>query len=121
MGLFDFLKVTVQDKKKPARRGAAPGSGPGSSIEVDGKSFPLASINSRGFVATGFDGSLVARQTARITVRVADPFGNFTFPATVGITDVKDGQVTGEWSMLPADVDATIRKYAQLRKQKAGR
>lgn len=118
MGLFDFLKVTVRDDKKPApaRRAA-----PGNCIEFDGKSFPLAAITSKGFVATGFDGSLIAKQTARITVRVADPFGNFTFPATVGIIEVKDGKVTGEWSMLPAEVDATIRKYGQLRKQKTGR
>ncbi len=119
MGMFDFLKVSVGDKKKPAaaRRADAPGS----CIEFDGKSFPLASINSQGFVATGFDGSLIVKQTARITVRVADPYGNFTFPVTVGITDVRDGRVAGAWSMLPADVEATIRKYAQLRKQKTGK
>ena len=119
MGLFDFLKVTVHDKKKPApaRRADAPGN----CIEFDGKSFPLAAINSKGFVASGFDGSLIKSQNARITVRVADPFGNFTFQTTVGISEVKDGKVSGEWGMLPTDVDATIRKYVQVRKQKTGR
>ncbi|WP_448207651.1 hypothetical protein [Azospirillum sp. sgz302134] len=117
MGVFDFLKVTVQEKRKPA---PAQRGGPGSAIEFDGKSFPLAVINTQGFVATNFDGSLIKGQNARITVRVADQFGNFTFQTTAGISEVKDGKVAGNWSVLPADVDAAIRKYAQARK-KAGR
>ena len=52
---------------------------------------------------------------------MADPFGSFTFQTTVGISEVKDGTVSGEWGMLPTDVDATIRKYVQVRKQKTGR
>ena len=39
-------------------------------IEFDGKSFPLAAVSHKGFVATGFDGSLIPSQTARITVSI---------------------------------------------------
>jgi len=120
MGLFDFLKVAVVDKKKPAgpARRAPAGS---STIEVDSKNFPLAAITTKGFVAGNFDGSLVKGQTARITVKVDDDCGKFTFPATVGVNEVKDGKLVGEWSVLAPEIEATIRKYAQNRKQKSGR
>lgn len=119
MGLFDFLKVTVKDEKKAApRRASAPAS---NAIEFDGKSFPLAAVSHKGFVATGFDGSLIPSQTARITVRVDDACGKFTFAATVTIEEVKGGSVSGAWNMLPTEVEATIRKYLQIRKQKTGK
>lgn len=119
MGLFDFLKVTVKDEKKAApRRTSAPAS---NVIEFDGKSFPLAAVSHKGFVATGFDGSLIPSQTARITVRVDDACGKFTFPAAVTIEEVKGGSVSGAWNMLPPEVEATIRKYLQIRKQKTGK
>ncbi|MDQ2101573.1 hypothetical protein [Azospirillum isscasi] len=121
MGLFDFLKVTVKDEKKTAPRRAGPSNGSSSVIEFDGKSFPLAAISHKGFVATGFDGSLIPSQTARITVRVDDASGKFTFAATVTIEEVKGGSVSGAWNMLPPEVEATIRKYLQIRKQKAGK
>ena len=121
MGVFDFLKITVVDKKKktagPARRANAGGS----TIEVDSKSFPLAAITAKGFVATNFDDSLIKGQTARITVKVDDAFGKFSFPATIGVNEVKDGKLVGEWNMLAPEIEANIRKYAQIRKQKTGR
>ncbi len=120
MGLFDFLKVTVKDPK-PAPRRAAASNAPSSVIEFDGKSFPLGAISHKGFVATGFDGSLIPSQTARITVRIDDACGKFTFSATVTIEEVKGGSVSGAWNMLPTEVEATIRKYLQIRKQKTGK
>lgn len=120
MGVFDFLKITVVDKKKAA----APARGKvssGSFIEVDSKSFPLAAITTKGFVATGFDDSLIKGQSARITVRVDDNCGKFTFPATIGVNETKDGKLVGEWNMLAPEIEATIRKYTQIRKQKTGR
>lgn len=121
MGVLDFLKITVggNGKKKPLPPTAKrpPSS---SCIEVDSKSFPLAAITAKGFVAGNFDDSLVKGQTARITVKVADECGKFSFPATIAVTDVKDGKLVGEWNMLPPEIDAAIRKYNQIRKQKAG-
>ncbi|MBP2311194.1 hypothetical protein [Azospirillum soli] len=120
MGVFDFLKITVFEKKKPAapaRRKVTSGS----FIEVDSKSFPLAALTTKGFVATKFDDSLIKGQTARITVRVDDDCGKFTFPATIGVNEIKDGKLVGEWNMLAPEIEATIRKYAQNRKQKTGR
>ena len=114
MGLFDFLKVVVKDEKKPAPRRP----GPSNVIEFDGKSFALAAISHKGFVATGFDGSLIPSQTARISVRIDDSCGKFSFSATVTIEEVKGGSVSGAWNMLPPEVEATIRKYVQIRKQK---
>jgi len=124
MGLFDFLKVTVKDEKKAApRRQSSNGPSASSSnvIGFDGKSFPLAGVSHKGFVATGFDGSLIPSQTARITVRIDDACGKFTFTATVTIEEVKGGSVSGAWNMLPPEVEATIRKYLQIRKQKTGK
>jgi len=119
MGVFDFLKVTVFDSKKPTtptKRKSA-----GSSIEFDNKSFPLVAINTKGFAASNFDGSLIKGQVARIAVRVDDEFGRFNFATTVGINEATDGKLAGEWNMLPPEVEAVIRKYAQVRKQKTGR
>ena len=110
MGLFDFLKVTVKDEKKAAPRRPNPPGGPSNVIEFDGKSFPLAGVSHKGFVATGFDGSLIPSQTARITVRIDD-----------AIEAVKGGSVSGAWNMLPLEVESTIRKYLQIRKQKTGK
>ncbi|MFL7905200.1 hypothetical protein [Azospirillum argentinense] len=121
MGLFDFLKVTVKDEKKAAPRRPNPPGGPSNVIEFDGKSFPLAGVSHKGFVATGFDGSLIPSQTARITVRIDDACGKFTFAATVTIEEVKGGSVSGAWNMLPPEVETTIRKYLQIRKQKTGK
>lgn len=120
MGILDFLKITVRDKKKPAATQRRPAAAI-SAIEFDGKSFPIAVIDAKGFVATGFDGSLIKGQTARITVRVSDAFGNFTFSAAVGINEVKGDKVAGGWSMLAPEVETTLRQYVQNRKRKTGR
>ncbi len=120
MGLFDFLKIDVKDKKSAATKGGrAPSAG--SRIEFDGKSFPLAAITTKGFVAGRFDGSLVKGQNARLSVVVDDAFGRFSITSTVAITDVKDGNVVGEFSLLDPDTEATIRAYAQKRKASGGR
>ncbi|WP_247894290.1 hypothetical protein [Azospirillum sp. B510] len=114
MGLFDFLKVTVTDKKAadpPARRM------PISVIQCDGKSFPIVSLTAKGFVARGFDGSLVVGQNAKVSVRVDDADGKFTFNATVSVVEIKGDTVGAIWSILPTDVDAVIRQYAQRRKK----
>ncbi|PWC33114.1 hypothetical protein [Azospirillum sp. TSO35-2] len=112
MGLFDFLKVTVDDKKtsKPARRMV-------SVVEFDGRSYPIASLTSKGLVARGFDGTLIVGQNARVSVRVDDGAGKFSFATTVSVVDTKDGKMTATWTMLPTEVDTVIRQYAQLRKQ----
>lgn len=118
MGLFDFLKVSVaEDKAKKA----APRRTPGSAVEFDGKSFPLTAITTKGFAAGGFDGSLIKGQTARVTVKVDDEAGKFTFPATIGVNQADGGKLVGEWTVLTPEVEGVIRKYLQIRKQKTGR
>ncbi|MBP2297924.1 hypothetical protein [Azospirillum picis] len=112
MGLFDFLKVTVKEKAapKPAQR-------PVSVVEFDGKSFPLLSLTTKGFVARGFDNSLIAGQNARVSVRVDDGGTKFSFVATVSVVEAKGGSLAATWSILPTEVDSAIRHYAQQRKQ----
>lgn len=120
MGLFDFLKITVKDKKsaKPAPRAAQTSAGH-SVIEFDGRSFPIAALTTKGFATSAFDGSLIQGQNARVTVKVDDPAGKFTFSATVTVADAKDDRLIGNWTMLPTEVEDVIRKYAQIRaKQK---
>lgn len=123
MGVLDFLKITVWDRgnKKKSPAATPKRSQPSSCIEFDSKSFPLAAITTKGFIAGNFDDSLIRGQKARITVKVADEYGKFSFPATVLVNDVKDGKLIGEWNMLSAEIDATIRQYNQIRKQKSGR
>lgn len=120
MGILDFLKVTVADKGKsktpaPARKAA------GSVVEFDGKSFPIATINAKGFVTARFDGSLVKGQTARVNVKVDEPGGRFAFATTIGVADTAGGKLTAEWNVLPPEVDDAIRKLAQPRKGAGGR
>ncbi|WP_244592850.1 hypothetical protein [Azospirillum palustre] len=117
MGLFDFLKVSVADKKaaKPAARM------PVSVIQCDGKSYPIVSLTPKGFVARGFDGSLVVGQNAKVSVRVDDPAGKFTFNATVSVVEIKGDSVGATWSILPTEVDAVIRQYAQNRRKQDGK
>lgn len=117
MGLFDFLKVAVKDNKaaKPAARM------PVSVIQCDGKSFPIVSLTPKGFVARGFDGSLIVGQNAKVSVRVDDPAGKFTFNATVSVVEVKGDTIGATWTILPTEVDAVIRQYAQNRKKQDGK
>lgn len=117
MGLFDFLKVAVNDKKaaKPA------GRMPVSVIQCDGKSFPIMSLTPKGFVARGFDGSLIVGQNAKVSVRVDDPAGKFAFNATVAVVEIKGDTIGATWTILPTEVDAVIRQYAQNRKKQDGK
>ncbi len=117
MGVLDFLKVMIADKKKPSSP-----KGPranNSKIEFDGKSFPLAAVTDKGFVATQFDGSLIAGQTARIMVKVDDEIGLFSFPATVAINDASNGKCVGEWTLLTPELASRLKTYAQRRKDKS--
>lgn len=121
MGLFDFLKTSVKDKKTAGKPGAAkPGArkaaGGGSSIAFDGKSFPLAAITTKGFVTSSFDGSLIAGQNARITVTVDDPYGRFSFTSNVAISEADGNKCVGAWMMLAPELEAVIRKYGQNKK-----
>lgn len=117
MGLFDFLKVAVPEKKpsKPAPRT------PVSTVEFDGRSYPLASLTTKGFVTKSFDGSLIPGQNARVTVRVDDPAGKFTFTATVTVADTAGSKLVGTWTILPTEVDAVIRQYTQNRSRQSGK
>ncbi|HYH37340.1 MAG TPA: hypothetical protein VD860_03885 [Azospirillum sp.] len=116
MGLFDFLKTTVKDKKKaPGKPGARKAAG-GSYITFDGKSFPLAAITTKGFVTSSFDGSLIGGQNAKIAVTVDDAYGRFNFACTVMITEANASKCVGAWTMLAPDLEAVIRKYGQNKK-----
>jgi len=117
MGLFDFLKVSVPAKKPPKTAQRMPVS----IVEFDGRSFPLASLTTKGFVTKSFDGSLIPGQNARVTVRVDDAAGKFTFAATITVADTAGSKLVGTWTILPTEVDGVIRKYAQLRAQQAGK
>lgn len=117
--MFDFLKV-LTTTKKPAAAAKKPPRG-NSRVEFDGKSFPIGAITPAGMVATGFDGSLIKGQNARINVIVDDHVAKFSFATTVIITDTSGGNMTAQWSMLAPDTEALLRKYAALKKQKAGR
>ena len=114
MGLFDFLKVTVVETKKPIVIRSQ------SCIEFDSKSFPIAVITTKGFVATRFDGSLIRGQNARVTVKVQDEFGRFSFGTTIGVNDGEGGKLVGQWTMLAPEIEAAIRNYGMARKRKSG-
>ncbi|MGQ9369838.1 hypothetical protein [Azospirillum sp. ST 5-10] len=120
MGMFDFLKIIVADgkaKKPQAAKGAARSA---NCIEVDSKSYPLAALTPNGLVATGFDGSLIRGQNARIVVKIDDAYARFSFPATVSVADVKADKLVCEFQILPPELEQTLRKYSQIRKQKTG-
>ncbi len=129
MSLFDFLKIVVGAKKptkhskntKHGKPAARPSASAVSVVEFDGKSFPIAALTTKGFATTSFDGSLIQGQNARVSVRVDDAAGKFTFAATIAVTDTQNGRLVGAWTVLPTEVEDVIRKYSQLRKQKAGK
>ncbi|HRQ83312.1 MAG TPA: hypothetical protein PKZ97_19530 [Azospirillaceae bacterium] len=118
MGMLDFLKINVK-KAPPKKKG--PPKAPNNWVQIDSKSFPLGAITPAGFVATGFDGSLIKGQNAKLIVSVDDQFANFNFAVTVIVIDVAGDKLTGQFGMLPPETETLIRKYAQLRKQKAGK
>jgi len=112
MGLLDFLKVSVTDKrgkpKAPAHAGAR--------VIVDSRAYPIASIGPRAFAVDGFDGSLVAGQKAKITISVDEPNCRFTLPLTVEITEVKGPRMTGEFGVLTPETEQLLKRYADIRK-----
>ena len=54
-------------------------------------------------------------------VRVDDAAGKFTFNATVSVVEIKGDTVGATWSILPTEVEAVIRQYAQNRKKQDGK
>ena len=118
MGMLDFLKISVK-KAPPKKKG--PPKAPNNWVQIDSKSFPLGVVTPSGFVATGFDGSLIKGQNAKLIVAIDDQFAKFNFAVTVIVIDVTGDKLTAQFGMLPQETESLLRKYAQLRKQKAGK
>lgn len=116
MGVLDFLKVAVSDRKSGPKPKA-----PRNVVRVDSKEFPLAVLMPHGFVATGFDDSLVKGQTAKVTISIDDSLARFSFSATVGVAEAKGGRLAAEFNILAPDTVDLIKKYNQLKKQKGVR
>lgn len=115
--MLDFLKIIVGDRKQPARP-ARKAKTPNNIVAFDGKSFPLLTVTSKGFVAGGFDGSLIKGQTARIAVKIDDSFAKLDFQCSIGVVEAKEGgRLVGEWNLITPELENTLRKYAQLKKQ----
>lgn len=112
MGMLDFLKVTVVNKRastKTAARG-------GARLVVDSRSYPISAIGVRGFSVDGFDDSLVAGQKAKVAISVDEPQCRFNLPLTVTITEVSGARMTGEFSVLPPETEQLLKRYAEIRK-----
>ena len=90
-------------------------------MQIDSKSFALGAITPSGFVVTGFDGSLIKGQNAKVGISVNDQFAKFAFDATVVVADVAGDKMTAQFGMLSPDMEGLIRKYVALRKQKGGK
>lgn len=114
MGLFDFLKISV--KKKPVKKSAPRPDN--NRVQIDSKSFAIAAITPSGFVAAGFDGSLVKGQNARVSVSIDDNFAKFNFDVTVVVVDAAGDKLTAQFGMLQPEIEGLLRKYAQMRKAK---
>lgn len=112
--MFDWLKVIVPSKKEPAK----PASRESSVIRIDSRSYPLASLSKKGFVANGFDETVIEGQTAKIVVDVNDRWGKFAFKASVTIDQIvrERKQFAGNFQILPPEVEAALGRYAQLKK-----
>lgn len=117
MGILDFLKIN--EKKKPVKK-AAPRPD-NNRVQIDSKSFAVAAITPSGFVASGFDGSLIRGQNARVGISIDDNFAKFAFDATVVVADVAGDKMTAQFGMLNPDTEGLLRKYTQMRKAKAGK
>lgn len=113
MGMFDFLKVSV---KAPPAKKAGP-KPPNNRIQIDSKSFPINIISTAGLAATGFDGSLVKGQNARVSVVIDDRFAKFSFDSTVTVAEASGERLAVHFGMLTPEIEGLIRKYVQLRKQ----
>lgn len=117
VGMFDFLKIIVSDRKKPAKAARKPKT-PNNLVSFDGKSFPLLTVTSKGFVAGNFDGSLIKGQAARVTVKLDDSFAKLDFQCSIGVVEAQTGgRLVGEWNLITPELETTLRKYAQLKKQ----
>jgi hypothetical protein len=116
MGMFDFLKVTVQDKKKSGP--AKPALKPGAFVHVDSKSFPIALLNQKGFVVNNFDGGLIPGQTAHISVTVNEPGVQISIKTSVVVTDTSNGRMAAEFGILPVDTEKTLRAYYERRSRR---
>lgn len=114
--MFEFLKIVVPGKRaKPAPK--APQRAQICAVDIDGKRFPIAAITDKGFVATGFDGSLIAGQNARITVVIDDAYAKLQFATTVLVTEAKGERLVTAWNLITPELTETLRKYSQRRKQ----
>lgn len=116
MGLLDFLKVSVKGDQKPK---AGSKTGPSNVVSFDGRNLPLEMITTKGFVASNMDDSLISGQRAKLSVTVNDQFGKFKIDTTVFVSDVGKGRLVAEWTILPPETEALIRKYTQLRKARS--
>lgn len=112
MGVLDFLKVSVVDKRERPKAAAHAGA----RVTVDSRAYPIASIGVRGFSVDGFDGSLIAGQRAKVTVSVDEPNCRFNLPLTVEITEVKGTRMTAEFGVLSPETEQLLKRYAEIRK-----
>lgn len=122
MGVFDFLKVTVYDKKPAAEAKAKrpvknPGK-PGSFLNVDSKSFPIAALNHQGVVVSGFDGSLIVGQKAHVTVSINEPDFQFQLSTAVMVSNVSGDRMAAEFSVLSLETEKRLRQYAERKGRK---
>ncbi len=112
MGAFDFLKVLVWDKKAPPKPKAQ-----SAAIQIDSRSYPLATLNAKGFVAGNHDDSIAQGQMANITVAVDDRHGKFNFSTRVTITSVNaNRQFAGSFGILTPEIEKMLQTYAKNRK-----
>ena len=112
MSMFDFLKVLVKDKKAPPKPKAE-----SATIQIDSRSYPLVTLNAKGFVAGNHDASIAQGQMASITVAVDDRFGKFTFNTRVTITSVNANKQFGaSFSILAPEIEKALATYAKNRK-----
>lgn len=120
MGMLDFLKIAVGAKPPPKKKPPPGYKGGNNVIQVDSKSFPIATITSSGLVATGFDGSLIKGQNARVTISVDDSVGKFSFATTVVVAETSGDKLVVQFGMIPPETEALLKKYAQARKARGG-
>lgn len=117
VGMFDFLKIIVSDRKKPVARKPRKLKTPNNVVSFDGKSFPILSVTSKGFMAGNFDGSLIKGQAARITVKLDDSFAKLDFQCSINVVEAQTGgRLVGEWNLITPELENTLRKYTQMKK-----
>lgn len=122
MGVFDFLKVTIYDKKPESRKKASgpaknPGK-PGAFLNVDSKSFPIAALSQKGVVVTGFDDSLIVGQKAHVTVSVNEPDFQLSISTAVLVSNISGDRMAAEFSVLPVETEKRLRQYAERKGRK---